>query len=89
MSLEHSLARQERPKTERQRLTELQKIVQRRSWTILEWCAMRGYARAYFYTLRREKNAPATIGEGKAQRITDDADRDWQRKQEQKAKKAR
>jgi hypothetical protein len=89
MSLEHSPARQERPKTERQRLTELQKTVQRRSWTILEWCAMRGYSRGYFYKLRAEDNAPDVIGEDKATRITDAADARWQKRQEQKAKRAR
>jgi hypothetical protein len=77
-----------RPKTETQRLAELRQNLQRRSWTVLEWCAMRGYARAYFYKLRKAKNAPETIGEGKAQRITDQADARWLKRQVQKAKKA-
>jgi hypothetical protein len=87
MSLETAV--QDQRKTETQRLAELRKTIQRRSWTVLEWCAMRGYARAYFYKLRKEKNAPDLIGEGKAQRITDAADARWLKRQEQKAKKAR
>ena len=93
MSLEHSPARhssaQEPRKTERQRLTEILKNHSTSPWTVLEWCAMRRYARGYFYTLRRENNAPDTIGKGKAQRITDAADARWVKLQERKAKKAR
>ena len=88
MSLETAV-QDHKPRTDKQRLAELRQIVQRRSWTILEWCAMRGYARGYFYTLRREDNAPDVIGEGKAQRISDAADARWLKRQEQKAKKAR
>jgi hypothetical protein len=87
MSLETAIA--PHYKTETQRLAELRKTIQRRSWTVLEWCAMRGYARAYYYTLRKEKNAPETIGEGKAQRITDAADKRWVKRQEKKARKGR
>jgi hypothetical protein len=76
-------------KTETQRLNELRKTMQRRSWTVSEWCVMRGYARGYFYKLRDEKNAPDVIGEGKAQRITDAADARWLKKQEAKAKRRR
>jgi hypothetical protein len=98
MSLEHSPARspgrprgklQDQPKTETQRLAELRKTLQRRSWTVLEWCAMRGYSRPFFYTLKKNRNAPDVIGEGKAQRITDDADARWIKRQEAQAKKRR
>jgi predicted DNA-binding transcriptional regulator AlpA len=60
--------------------------VQRRSFTIIEWCEMRGYSRPYFYTLCRAGEAPDVIGEGKAQRITDAADARWVKRQEAKAK---
>ena len=81
----------ETPRTDKQRLREIRQtpFFQRRSWTILEWCAMRGYARGYFYTLKKTGDEPDTIGEGKAQRITDAADARWVKRQEQKAKKAR
>jgi hypothetical protein len=66
-----------------------QHLPAKRSFTIGEWCAMRGYSRPYFYTLRREGNAPDLIGSGKAQRITDAADARWIKRQEQKAKRMR
>jgi predicted DNA-binding transcriptional regulator AlpA len=61
--------------------------ITKRSFTIIEWCAMRGYSRPFFYTLLKRGDAPDTIGEGKAQRITDAADARWQKRQEQKAKR--
>lgn len=63
--------------------------IQPRSFTISQWCEMRGYSRIYFYTLRREGNAPDVIGKGKAQRITDQADARRIKRQEQKAKRKR
>jgi hypothetical protein len=59
-----------------------------RSYTVSQWCAMRGYSRPYFYTLRRDGNAPEVIGTGKAQRITDAADARWLKRQERLARKA-
>lgn len=61
--------------------------IAKRSFTVGEWTAMRGYSRVYFYTLKKTGDAPETIGVGKAQRITDAADARWLRKQEQKAKR--
>jgi predicted DNA-binding transcriptional regulator AlpA len=62
------------------------KIV-KRSFTVIEWCAMRGYSRPFFYTLKKTGDAPDTIGVGKAQRITDTADARWLKRQEAKAKR--
>ena len=59
-----------------------------RSFTIGQWCTMRGYSRPYFYMLRRDGNAPDVIGTGKAQRITDAADARWVKRQERLARKA-
>jgi hypothetical protein len=61
----------------------------KRSFTVIEWCAMRGYSRPFFYILRKTGDAPDVIGKGKAQRITDTADARWVRKQERKSKKRR
>ena len=61
--------------------------IAKRSFTIIEWCAMRGYSRVYFYTLKKTGDAPDVIGTGKAQRITDQADARWIKLQEAKAKK--
>jgi hypothetical protein len=72
MSLEHSPARYSTAK---------------RSFTINEWCAMRGYSRVFFYKLRKTGDAPDVIGEGKAQRITEHADARWLKRQEAKAKR--
>ncbi len=63
--------------------------IQRRSFTINQWCEMRGYSRMYFYKLRKTGDAPDVIGSDKAQRITDAADARWIKRMEQKAKKAR
>jgi hypothetical protein len=63
--------------------------IQIRSYTVAQWCEMRGYSRPYFYTLRKEGNAPDVIGQGKAQRITDQADARWVKRQESLARKAR
>jgi hypothetical protein len=60
-----------------------------RSYTIGQWCVLRGYSRPHFYKLRKTKNAPDVIGEGKAQRITDMADARWLKAQERKAKAKR
>lgn len=60
-----------------------------RSFTIQQWCAMRGYSRGYFYKLRNENNAPDVIGKDKATRITDAADARWLKRQEAKARKRR
>jgi predicted DNA-binding transcriptional regulator AlpA len=60
--------------------------IQRRSFTINQWCEMRGYSRMHFYNMRKTGDAPETIGEGKAQRITDAADARWVKRQETKAK---
>jgi predicted DNA-binding transcriptional regulator AlpA len=64
-----------------------QHLPAKRSFTIGEWCAMRGYSRPFFYTLLKRKEAPDLIGKGKAQRITDTADARWLKRQEAKAKK--
>jgi hypothetical protein len=58
-----------------------------RSFTISQWCAMRGYSRPYFSTLRKTGDAPDLIGTGKGQRITDAADARWLKAQERKARK--
>jgi predicted DNA-binding transcriptional regulator AlpA len=63
--------------------------IAKRSFTVIEWCAMRGYSRPFFYTLKKTGDAPDTIGVGKAQRITDAADARWLKRQEAKAKRAR
>ena len=60
--------------------------ITKRSFTINQWCEMRGYSRGYFYKLRYEGNAPDVIGTDKATRITDAADARWLKKQEAKAK---
>jgi hypothetical protein len=57
-----------------------------RSYKIADWCAMRGYSRVYFYKLRKHGDAPDVIGVGRAQRITDEADARWLKRQETKAK---
>jgi hypothetical protein len=62
--------------------------VQLRSYTVSQWCAMRGYSRPFFYTLRKTGDAPDVIGQGKAQRITDAADARWLKRQERLARKA-
>jgi hypothetical protein len=59
--------------------------IAKRSFTVIEWCAMRGYSRPYFYTLKKTGDAPDTIGVGKAQRITDAADARWLKRQESQA----
>jgi hypothetical protein len=56
-----------------------------RSFTISQWCEMRGYSRVFFYTLKKRGDAPQVIGHGKAQRITDDADARWVKRQEKKS----
>jgi hypothetical protein len=63
--------------------------IAKRSFTVSEWTAMRGYSRVFFYTLKKRGDAPDTIGRGKAQRVTIEADARWLRKQEQKARRAR
>jgi hypothetical protein len=94
MSLEHSPAKAKEQKRAREHLTadDLLALVrrvpiQKRSYTITEWCEMRGYSRVYFYTLKKLDNAPDVIGTGKGQRITDDADARWIKRQEAKAKR--
>jgi predicted DNA-binding transcriptional regulator AlpA len=59
----------------------------KRSFTIIEWCAMRGYSRGFFYRLRERGDAPETIGVGKAQRVSDEADARWLKRQEAKARR--
>lgn len=59
----------------------------KRSFTVGEWCAMRGYSRPFFYKLRRTGDAPNVIGAGKAQRITEQADARWLNRQEAKARR--
>ena len=49
---------------------------------------MRGYSRMYFYTLKKNGDAPDLIGEGKGQRITEQADARWLKRQEAKARRA-
>jgi hypothetical protein len=61
--------------------------IQLRSYTINQWCDMRGYSRPHFYKMRRNGDAPDVIGQGKAQRITDQADARWIKLQEAKSKK--
>lgn len=61
----------------------------KRSFTVGEWCAMRGYSRVFFYTLRKRGDAPDLIGRGRAQRVTIEADARWLRKQEAKSKQIR
>lgn len=60
-----------------------------RSYTISQWCAMRGYSRVFFYALKKRGDAPELIGHGKWQRITDQADARWIKRQERLAKGAR
>lgn len=62
--------------------------VQIRGFTINQFCARWQISRPYFYTLRKLGDAPDVIGEGKAQRITAEAEARWVKKQEQKAKRA-
>jgi predicted DNA-binding transcriptional regulator AlpA len=59
-----------------------------RSFTISQWCEMRGYSRVHFYKMRKAGTAPQTYGAGKAQRISDDEDRRWLKRQERLARKA-
>jgi hypothetical protein len=61
----------------------------KRSFTITEWTAMRGYSRVFFYKLRERGDAPLTIGTGKAQRISAEEDQRWLKRQEAKARAAR
>jgi predicted DNA-binding transcriptional regulator AlpA len=61
---------------------------EQRAFTINQWCARWGYSRPHFYKLRNEGNAPETIGEGKAQRISLESEQRWLKRQERLAKKA-
>ena len=56
------------------------------SFTINEWCALRKYSRAHWYRLQARGEGPDTVGEGRATRITPDADARWLKRQERKAK---
>jgi len=56
------------------------------SYTINQWCALRKYSRAEFYRMRNRGDAPLIIGQGRMSRITPDADAEWLKAQERKAK---
>jgi len=57
-----------------------------RGFTIIEFCARWGYSRPHFYRLRKTGDAPDVIGTGKGQRISDQAEARWLKRQERKAK---
>ena len=59
------------------------------SFTLSQWLAHRKYSRASWYRLKASGNAPETIGSGRLQRITAEADEAWLRKQEREAKESR
>lgn len=61
---------------------------ERRAWAIREWCDRWGFSRPHFYALRKEGNSPETIGHGKGQRITLEAEQRWLKRQERLARKA-
>jgi predicted DNA-binding transcriptional regulator AlpA len=63
--------------------------IERRSYTISEWCQAHGFSRVFFYKLLKEGDAPLTIGTGKRTRISVQADERWVKRQETKAKRAR
>jgi hypothetical protein len=65
---------------------DLEALRHRRSFTIIEWCAMRGYSRPFFYVMRKNGDAPDVIGVDKGQRITAEADARWLKRQEAKAR---
>ena len=45
--------------------------------TIAEFCARKGVSRSTFYELDRAGLAPKTVKIGRARRIPDDAEREW------------
>lgn len=51
--------------------------VERRSWTIDEFCARHGISRSLYYKLQRQGLGPRTWGAGSHQRISDQAETDW------------
>jgi predicted DNA-binding transcriptional regulator AlpA len=81
MSIEHSPARQGRKGREHS-------LAERRAFTINEFCDRWGYSRPHFYKMRKGGTAPATIGQGKAQRISLEAEARWLKRQERLARKA-
>jgi hypothetical protein len=51
--------------------------IERRSWTIDEFCERNGISRSLYYKLQRQGLGPRTWGAGTHQRISDQAETDW------------
>ena len=56
------------------------------SYTLNEWLRLPKYSRAHWYRMPA-KDRPETIGTGRAQRITAQADARWEKRQSEKSKK--
>ncbi len=56
--------------------------MERRSYTIQEWCYKRRVCRATFYNLLKRGKAPRIMKVGARTRISHEADEDWQRERE-------
>ena len=53
------------------------KQIDRTSWTIDEWCAMRGFKRGLYYKLRKAGKAPRVIYALSKPLVTAEADAAW------------
>jgi hypothetical protein len=63
-------------------------VFPRRSKTINQFCAKHQYSRPHWYRLKARGEAPDTIGEGRATRITAEAEDRWVEQQEAKARRS-
>lgn len=51
-----------------------------RSFSINQWCAMHGFSRSFFYKLQARGEAPETFKAGSVQRISEEANGAWIKK---------